>query len=350
MKELNILISSAGRRVELIQCFREALEDNGISGSVCAADCSLDAPAMYLADKAWQVPRCQDPEFIPDLLDLAVGEGISVIVPTIDDELIPLTLHRALFAQRNVHVCVSALEAVLVSVDKEATHMWLVENGFPTVAQSNPADILSHPSECRYPLLMKPRFGSGSRGVRYVKSLDELRICSEGESDLIVQTLAAGCEYTINVFVNRAGKCVCAVPHRRLEVRSGEVSKAATVKNSKMMMLAHEIAEALAGAHGPLNIQCFLSPEGDLTVIELNARFGGGYPLAHRAGARFTHWIVEEALGLPDATHLNEWADDFWMLRYDQTVFQPGYKIRSTERRKTAVSGVGSGRYTLSRA
>ena len=350
MKELNILISSAGRRVELIQCFREALQDNGVSGSVCAADRSSDAPAMYLADKAWQVPPCQDSEFIPELLNLAVSEGINVIVPTIDDELTPLTIHREMFAEQSVHVCVSALDAVLLSLDKAATHTWLVDNGFPTVAQSNPKEILLHPSEWRYPLLMKPRCGSGSKGVRYIKDADELRVCSEAADDFIVQALAPGCEYTINVFVSRAGKCVCTVPHRRLEVRSGEVSKAATAKNRNMMMLAHEIAEALPGGRGPVNIQCFLSTEGDLRVIELNARFGGGYPLAHRAGARFTHWIVEEELGSSNLTHFDEWVDDFWMLRYDQSVFQPGYNVKSAAHKQTAVSDVGSGRYTFSKA
>jgi len=348
MTEFNILISSAGRRVELMQAFRDALRDLGIKGAVCAADCSAEAPAMRLAERAWRVPRCQEAAFTSELLDLAAREDISMIVPTIDAELEPLSFCRKSFAERNTFVSVSAPETVMISVDKALTHTWLAANGFPTVAQSTPDEVLRAPAEWIFPLIVKPRFGSASKGVHYVRSVDELRLAHESEPGLIVQSVATGSEYTVNVYVDAQGKCVCAVPHRRIEVRAGEVSKAVTVKNRRLMQLAQDIAETLPGARGALNIQCFLSNDGIINVIEINSRFGGGYPLAHRAGAPFTNWLVEELLDRPVTAKFDAWTDDLVMLRYDQAVFQPGYEIRATEQISTVVSGVGSGRHAIS--
>src|SRR4051812_2413319 len=122
---MKILISSAGRRVELMQCFREALEACVGSGNVYASDCSLTSPACCLADRFWQVPRCSEPDFIPDLLALAIQEDISLIVPTIDSELALFAAHKSLFAQHGIRVCISSEQAVHISSDKQVTHEWL---------------------------------------------------------------------------------------------------------------------------------------------------------------------------------------------------------------------------------
>src|SRR3954464_7897126 len=115
---MNILISSAGRRVELMQCFREALRACIGPGNVYASDCSLTSPACCLADRFWQVPRCSEPQFVPELLALAIQENISLIVPTIDSELAPLAAHKHLFAQHGIHVCISSEETVHICSDK----------------------------------------------------------------------------------------------------------------------------------------------------------------------------------------------------------------------------------------
>jgi carbamoyl-phosphate synthase large subunit len=141
--------------------------------------------------------------------------------------------------------------------------------------------------------------------------------------------MARGREFTINVYVNSDGKCVCAVPHWRLETRAGEVSKGITVKDRRLMDLAAQVAEALPGARGPLNIQCFLDTDGTIAIIEINARFGGGYPLAHHAGARFTEWLLHEQEGRAVGPY-DGWNDDLAMLRYDEAVFTTGKAIAAT--------------------
>ncbi len=156
----------------------------------------------------------------------------------------------------------------------------------------------------------------------------EFEALADTAKGCIVQEVALGREFTINVYVSRSGKCICAVPHLRMEVRAGEVSKGVTVKDRRLMDLAQAVAEALPGAYGLLNVQCFMDDSGVIRIIEINARFGGGYPLAHHAGGRFTDWLLDEREG-KGLSYSDYWTDDLAMLRYDEAVFIPGSRIQA---------------------
>jgi carbamoyl-phosphate synthase large subunit len=181
--------------------------------------------------------------------------------------------------------------------------------------------------------LTKPRFGSASEAVSLVRNTAELellvardeagtRLIDGRPGDMVIQTVAAGDEYTIDVFVDRSGRCLCAVPRRRLEVRAGEVSKAVTVRSEELIELAFSMVKALPGAYGALNFQVFADQATrQLAVIEINPRFGGGFPLTHRAGADYARWLLEDVRGLPSSASADSWREGLVMLRYDAAVF-----------------------------
>jgi len=290
---------------------------------VLGVDCSPTAPGASLVDRFFVVPRCDDSEFLPTVVTICKENYVTLLIPTIDTELRFYAACREHFAAIGTTVAISSPETIEVCGDKVATHQWLMESGFPTVRQTTPESLLLDGQAWTFPLAVKPRRGSASIGFAKVTSRQVLRALSQERSDLIVQEFALGREHTINVLVDRRRRCVCAIPHVRLEVRAGEVSKGTTVKHRGLMELAAQIAERLPGAYGPLNIQCFLGPDGILQVTEINARFGGGFPLAHRAGADFPRWMLEELLGLPSSASPNDWEDGLTMLRYDDAVFLP---------------------------
>ena len=323
---MNICLSSAGRRVALLECFRGAMRGLGLTGRVFVVDCSRSAPTFYLADDAWKVPPCTAPDFVPTLLDLCKRERIRLIVPTIDTELPAYAAHRQDFAAIGVTVAVSGPETVAIAADKILTHRWLTDNGFPTVRQGTPAEVLARPGDWLFPLIAKPRGGSAGMGVICAASPEALRVAAAERDDLVVQEMAPGREHTVNLYVDQSGRCLCAVPHQRVEVRGGEVSKAVTVKDPGLIAMATRIAEALPEARGPLNFQCFLDG-GDIRVIEINPRFGGGYPLTHAAGADFTRWLLQETVGLLVDAACDDWQDGLAMLRYDEAVFVPAERI-----------------------
>jgi carbamoyl-phosphate synthase large subunit len=318
---MNVLISSAGRRVALAECFRESFSELGIKGRIVAVDSTRYSPAGQLADAYHVVPKCTEHQFLAEVLDVCEREDVNLIVPTIDIELPIYARSRDEFRKRGIHVSISAPEAVSICCDKIETHSWLESHGFPVPKQSTPELVLRNREAWPLPLIMKPRDGSASIGLRLVSSFDELEhVCCNTEGP-IVQELAPGVEHTVNVFVDRECRCLCAVPHVRMEVRGGEVSKGMTVKESQLISLVCRIAETLPGAYGALNVQCFLTCGGNIRIIEINGRFGGGYPLAHRAGAHMTTWLLEEAMGLKPCGPFDQWENELLMLRYDEALF-----------------------------
>jgi carbamoyl-phosphate synthase large subunit len=318
----NVLISSAGRRVALLKCFRDSLAELGLTGKVIAIDASPYAPAGQIADSFYKVPNCLHAQFLSELEAICEREQVDLIVPTNDIELPVYAAAKERLARLGTKIGVSSPEAVEICADKLLTSDWLASKGFSAPRQSFPALVLANRADWTLPLIAKPRRGSASVGLRTITSYDELITASRNSQDLIVQEKVQGREYTVNVFVNGIGKCVCAVPHLRLEIRAGEVSKGVTVRHPDMIELAQAIAEALPQAYGALNLQCFLTPDNECKIIEINARFGGGYPLTHQAGAQMTRWLLEDSLNL-EKTRCFEWTDGLAMLRYDEAVFMP---------------------------
>ena len=316
-----VLVSSAGRRVELLRGFREALNDLGLDGRVVATDRSWYSSARHIADAGFDVPSCSDPGYVPCLVELCREQRVDLVVPTIDPELPVLAAASAELAAVGTTVAVSAPAVVAIAADKVATHEWLVANDLPTVRQATLAAVHDDPASWPFPLVVKPRFGSAAHGVTIVDDTTELEVAAR-VGEVVVETVAAGAEYTIDVLVDRAGACVCAVPRRRLEVRAGEVAKAVTTRSASLERLAADVCAALPGPFGALTIQVFVDDRtGQMAIIELNARFGGGFPLSREAGADFPRWILEDLVGLPSTATADGWRDGVVMLRYDAAVF-----------------------------
>ena len=327
-RPVTVLVSSAGRRIELLRGFRRAFASLGLDGRVIATDASWYSSAFHDADEAFLVPRLDSGDYIPALLALCEKQQVDLVIPTIDTEMAAWVEGRDRFAAIGTTVALSGAGVVDIAADKQRTHEWLVANGFPTVEQATPEAVLADPASWPFPLVAKPRFGSAGIGVGIVRDAGELAV-AVGRPELgemVVQTLAAGREHTIDVLADRDGHCVCAVPRRRIEVRSGEVSKGVTVRSPRLQDLAARICAALPGAFGTITVQVFVDGDpddeaADLAVIEINARYGGGFPLALEAGADFPRWQLEELLGLPSTATPDGWRDGLVMLRYDAAVF-----------------------------
>jgi len=326
---LTLLISSVGRRVQLIECFRRAAKELNIGLRVLGTDAVPElSPASHLVDKCFQVPHCSDPEFVSRTVAICRDKGVDLVVPTIDPELPVYAQHAREFELAGTKALISSPSTVEIAFDKSRTNEWFRTHGFPTVAQASIQDVLKSLSTWTFPVIAKPRRGSASIGVRIVHDAESLRPLQD-QDGLLVESIADGVEHTTNLLVDSSGRCVCAVPHQRLETRGGEVSKGLTVKNQKLMELARGVAETLPGARGPLNLQGFVGKNNGIQFTEINARFGGGFPLAAEAGANFCRWILEDMLGVASTAHFSHWRDRLLMLRFDSAVFVPETKSLS---------------------
>lgn len=319
-QQVTVLISSAGQRVDLMRCFREDAKRLGIDLRMVATDMQPDwSAACHAADASFTMPRCTSPEFLKQTLALCVQEGVDLIVPTLDTELLPFSQAQDEFAAHQVRLAVSGPSVVELARDKLKTARALDTHGISTPRSASPSEVLAAPSDWSGPLLLKPRDGSRSVGIKSVASVADLPDPATLDG-YVVQEFLEGPEYTVNMFFDDGGRLRAAVPHRRHEVRAGEVSKGITERDEELEAIAKALEHMLDRPFGALCFQAIAEPERQPKVIEINARFGGGYPLAHQAGARFPQWLLEIVSGRP-CSAANDWQDKVVMLRYFAAIF-----------------------------
>lgn len=315
----NVLLSSAGRRVEFLRCLQADLRELEIPGKVIATDDSSLTSAGMLAEAFEVVPQVDDPRYLDVLLEVIERHRVGLVVPTIDTELQVLADAADQLRARGIAVLSSGSETVRISSDKTATHRFFVEAGLPCPRQWSAEEAIELADTLPYPVIIKPRRGSSSVGVELIADASRLRTALRAD-DRLVQSLAPGREYTVDVWVDGQGEPRVAVPRRRIETRGGEVSKGITERHPQVIDLAERIARNLPDAYGPLTIQIF-ADGASVEAIEINARYGGGYPLAWEAGARTTRWAIQAALGHPAHPSEFAWRDGLLMLRHDVSVF-----------------------------
>ncbi|BCP53911.1 carbamoyl phosphate synthase large subunit [Kaistia sp. 32K] len=320
MKHLTLLISSAGRRVGLIDCFRQSAASMGVSLEVLACDLEPGlSAACNAADRAFAVPAYGDPAFVDALIDIVREHGVDLVVPTIDPELAPLAAAIDRFSALGARVHVSPSCVIEVARDKLRTAEVLEQAGVPVpwtrpFGNGHLMDGLSG-----WPAFLKPSAGSASRGIRIVEGPAELP--EAVDEPMVLQQFLVGPEFTVNMFIDQGGVLRSAVAHRRLRVRAGEVEKGRTERDPIFRELAEGVARALPEARGVLCFQVILDAATGPRVFEINARFGGGYPLAHHAGAEYARWLLEEVAALPSTAH-DDWRAGVLMLRYDAAIFE----------------------------
>ena len=316
---LNTLLTCVGRRVALLEAFRRAMADLGVKGRLYGADHSALAPGFHVADEGLLVPSVSGPDYVEALLDLCKRYEIGMVVPLIDWELEALAAARARFAKIGVRLVISSPKVVDICRNKQQTFEFLKAHGFDT-PEVIPADkAVNGP----FPLFMKLRYGSSAKDVHFVPDREALAYYMRGAgSACIIQEFVRGKEYTVDVYAGLDGVPRVAVPRHRLEVSGGEVAKARTVRHPEIIRQSMRLVEALGECCGVVTLQCFLTPNDEIKFIEMNPRFGGGVPLAIRAGADFPLWLIEEHLGRRPDIHPEDWQDGLLMLRYDAAVFK----------------------------
>ncbi|ARC18441.1 ATP-grasp domain-containing protein [Vibrio parahaemolyticus] len=318
----NILVCSAGRRVELVKAFRSSLEQYRPEGKVFCTDMHPElSSACHVADAFFKAPRVTDAGYIEFLLSVCIENSVGLVVPTIDTELLTLAQNRERFQEQGITILVSDVDLIKLCRDKRKTAklFTLLNIEQPTIFDK---DDLTFPCFC------KPYDGSCSVGAVAIQNRSELTddLLSNPKNMFMELIPKSYSEYTVDAYYSRDNTLKCLVPRKRLEVRGGEVSKGVTRKNFVYDYLLKR-ANTLTGARGCITFQLFVNEETkSIKGLEINPRFGGGYPLSNDAGARFTDWLVKEYLCDDNINFFDSWEDDLIMLRYDAKVLVRGNK------------------------
>jgi len=314
---LNVLITAGSRRVPLVQAFQRAVRTTG-GGRVVVTDVNPLSPTVYVADRSYEVPLSTDPGYLEAIERICTDERVSLVVPTIDDELLLFAEVTPRFADRGIRVAVSGPKTIGACNDKYQTWRVLSARGLPVAETYLPSDLPAAPS---FPLFIKPRFGRGGVGAFPVRSDRELAFFVQYVADPVLQPYLNGPEFTIDVLSDFTGRVLSAVPRERVVIRAGVVDRGRTVRDEALVSLGALCAEALECV-GAINIQCRIV-NGQPVIFEINPRFSGGIPLTIAAGADFPHMLVQAARGREVSPAIGRFRDALWMTSYETSVFVP---------------------------
>lgn len=303
----NILLTSAGRRSYIVKYFQEALGGRGL---VHAAN-SEWSPALQVADKAVTTPLIYDSTYIDFLLDYSLKHDINAIISLFDIDLPVLAQSKRRFDKNGIQVVVSDYNVTQICNDKWKAFEFFKNNNINTpktyISISDAVMDLKN-GNVSYPLIIKPRWGMGSIGIYTAENINELEILYikvkteilktylkfESKEDLnkavLIQEKLNGQEYGLDV-VNDLNKIyVTTFVKRKLAMRSGETDQAITEDNQTLRDFGEKISFALQHI-GNLDADCFVVNHTPY-MLEMNCRFGGGYPFSHLAGANIPQAII----------------------------------------------------------
>ncbi|WP_222983919.1 ATP-grasp domain-containing protein [Flagellimonas meishanensis] len=334
MKKTNILFTCAGRRNYLINYFKEALEGKGM---VMAADSQLTAPALVDADLAIQVPSIYNKDYILILKKLVREHEIDAIISLNDLELPILSKHKDALESEGAKVIISDTGVIDIAFDKYKTFNFFKNLGIGTPKTYLTVDEVVQAieqGEVTYPLIIKPRWGSASIAIDIAENEDELRLAyilqtlkvkksilkdasaADIERSILIQEKIDGEEYGIDILNDFEGNHYGSFIRKKMAMRSGETDKAISVINAEFSRTARIIAENTRHIG---NMDCdFFVKDGQVYYLEMNPRFGGGYPFSHEAGINTPAIYVAWLRGEKDVDRFNTFEAGKMFSKYDK--------------------------------
>ena len=315
---MNILLTSVGRRGYLVRYFKDAL---GPEGQVWGADSSVFAPAFTYCDGTAILPEVKKDHYPKALLELCKTRKIDIVVPLIDPELEILGGWQQQFENEGVFLLLSPVETIAMASDKYLTYQFAVKNGLRT-----PCSFLTveeameslDAGKLSWPLLVKPRKGSASIDIVWCYDKLQLEAAMESVREPMIQELVKGVEYGYDLFGDRQGRPISVYCKRKLAMRAGETDKAITVNEPALMEFGQKLLSAMKLV-GPADVDAIADKDG-IKLLEINPRFGGGYPCSHLAGADFCKKIIAMRNGCNLTADIGSCPAGVCMLKQDEII------------------------------
>lgn len=315
------MITGVGRRYDIVASF-------AAHARVVATETSPLGPAQYAAHVRARVPPIGDPGYVPELRRLCELHDVQAVIPLIDPDIEVMAAARE---RGELPALVPDLAMALATFDKYETHLLLERLGLPS-----PPTWLPGEHEVAGPVVVKPRWGSNSRGIHFARDAAEAAFfVGYSDEPVIVQRAMGGPEFSIDCLCDLDGVCLNAIPRSMRESRGGESVKGTVLGDPELIELGRAVSEGV-GARGACMVQAFRDPELGLRVTDVNVRFGGGYP-SHMYGAlpgrTYPELVVRLARGERIAPHVGElragvtFVRYYWQLELDEQLEPTGREI-----------------------
>ena len=312
-----VLLTGVGKRYDIVSAFAE-------HAWVIAADPSPLAPARYAAHMRVAPPRIDDPGYVPFLQRLVDEHDVKAVVPLTDLDL-------EVLGRSDLPAFVPDGDVAAATFDKYGTHELLTDLGLPS-----PPTVLPGEEPESYPVMVKPRWGSGARSIHPAADRREMEFFVDYVKEpVMVQRLMGGPEFSIDLLCDLDGRCLNAIPRTMIESRGGESIKGTVIHDEELIDLGRRVGEGI-GVRGPCTVQAFRDPEIGLGITDVNTRFGGAFPAPMYAalpGRTYPELIVRMARGETVEPHVGDFRHGqtftrwYWQIELDEEMNPTGRDI-----------------------
>lgn len=313
---MNILILSVGTRCQLVKYFKD--RNNGFK-RVIVTDCSRYAPALYIADKYYISPRIDDSDYLEYINEICLSEKIDVILPLNEMELEVVSDHCKFFERNGHMVAVSDSDTIRLCKDKYLLYKYLNKNKIPCVETYSTEDIFSS-DNIQFPIMIKERCGAGSVGMIKCYNRELLNgYINNSDIECIVQPYISGKEYGVDLYIDYiSGEIVDIFIKEKIRMRAGETEKSKAIKNEKILKLIEKLTKVIR-FKGAIDID-ILEDNGEYFILEINPRFGGGYPHAYECGVNFIKYLSNNAAKLVNNPESGNYMEGKILLKYTESM------------------------------
>lgn len=326
---MNLLILSPGRRCEIIKNFKTQL--NKRNQKVIAVDMDKYAPALYFADKFYVVKKNFDnlETYIEEIIKICQKENAGFLMTLIDPELELLSGYRDRFSENHIQLILSDDRHIKITLDKYLFYLEYRNNmHLPKTFRTYDEAIREvNAGSISFPIMAKPINGSASLGIQKINSFPEMEFY-KSRNDYIYQEYLRGKEIGIDLYFDLiTGEIVSVFMKEKIAMRSGETDKAISIFRKDLLKEIIKLEEDRGGYRGPVDVDMFISQDNKIFILEVNPRFGGGYPLAHYCGVDFIELIVNNLNGIQNKAKIGGYKLDTVMMKCNKLIFKTGADI-----------------------
>ena len=317
----NILLLSVGTRNKVIQYFKK--EFAGV-GNVVVTDLTEIAPAIYEADKHYQVPRIIEDGYIDLILNICKKEQISGVLSLIDPELSLIAKNKERFAEIGVTIIGSSYDLCDIALDKMQMFTWLKEHGYNCAKSYVDKEAFYKDldaGEISFPVFVKPVRGSASIAINKVKDKETMDLLWAHDDNLMIQEFLNGQEIGGDCYIDMiSSELVSVFTKKKILMRAGETDKAVSFKDEKLFALIEKFVKE-CGWSGQIDIDIF-DIDGEYYISEVNPRFGGGYPHAYECGCNHMKLIKNNLIGVANEKNIGAYEEGIYMMKYNEVMIR----------------------------
>lgn len=322
---INILLLSVGTRNKIVEYFMENMSIDGEKlGNIVVTDASELAPATYLADKHYVVPKINEDGYLDKIFEICKKEKINAILSLIDPELSVISKQKEKFDSMGVKIIGSSFEVNEITLDKLEMYNWLKEHNYKTPKSYIDLNKFKNDYENKeidFPVFVKPVKGSASINISKVDDLDTLEFLFEKQDGLMIQELMDGQEIGADVYIDLiSNEIVSIFTKKKILMRAGETDKAVSFKDEKLFNLIKKFVKEF-GFKGQIDIDIF-DIDGEYYISEVNPRFGGGYPHAYEAGVNHMKLIINNLKGQENSVNIGNYKENIYMMKYNEIMIK----------------------------